>query len=182
MILRKSVACAFPVLLTVLLVVPFGIRAQESHPGNHSGAHAFHRNHVSGFVGSTTVLKGHRHSRFTLGFDYERRLVRLAGISLVGEYLPGAEAEFIVGLQPVIHPYKGLKCYVSPLLLVAHEAEEINGHPSEHKIWHDSLGVRFGAAWDFHFGQHFIITPELNYDSLGSHSALVYGMAFGLGF
>lgn len=181
--------CILGAFLAGLLIVPQFVRAQESHPGVPpalaDGHAAFHHNHASFFSGGTKGLDKKMegsHVHYTLGLDYERRLLKALGVAMFGEFVTGVDEEFLVGLQPVFHPYKGAKCYVGSLMLRAHEHVDLNGHTVETKTWHNFYGFRLGAAYDFFLGEYAVLTPELNYDRLGNHSAVICGVAFGLGF
>ena len=151
-------------LLVVLLLVPYGVQAEEATHREHSSEFE-HRHSVNFFMGNT-----HDGSEdgFSVRLDYEYRLSETNGIGGLVEYASGELDSWVVAAPLFIHPYKGLR------LLVALGFEY--GHSETEFL------VRTGIAYEFKMGERWTITPEFNIDFVDSDEKYVYGVAFGYGF
>ena len=147
---------------------------------------AFHKNHLSVFVGGTTESSEDISSTaFSLGLDYERRITRLIGFEAGGEAVfGGEEREALVGLLLTLHPVSGLILGAGPGLEFAKEhsgtGAESEGEGSGTEA---HLALRVGILYGFEVGHRYSIIPSFYTDFIeGKEATFVWGLAFGVGF
>jgi len=176
-------------LLAVFLVVSFNISLlaeEEEHGETHE--HLFHRNHFSVGLGGTTRLEEGAGTYFTLGADYEYRLSKLIGISVVGELIFAEETEYLFAFPLFLHVTDSLWFRVAPGFEVAHHseeegdvhAEEDHGY-GDHTSKETEFFIRIGMGYGFVAGG-FVITPLIDLDFFRKHTSLVWGISIGKGF
>lgn len=167
--------------MILLLVAGMSLKTFAQHEENGhdtkaehtSGAHddhAHHKHHLSIFNGATTNFTHHNSTDYTIGLEYEYRFSKLFGAGLLGEYIATESGEIIYGAMLIIHPTKGLKIGLDPLLARVDD----HGHTATHFLF------RINGTYDFHLG-NYTIGPSLSYD-IGETKALVYGISLGIGF
>ncbi len=151
----------------------------KHHKHDDHGHH--HKHHLAIFNGATTNFD-HESTGYSLGVDYEYRISDLIGTGLIAEYVFTGEGEAIVGIPLFLHPVGNLKALVAPIAINAEKHEHNDGHGHDHheteKEWH--FGARIGLAYDFHLGK-LSIGPSVSTD-IANTTALVYGIAIGIGF
>ena len=161
--------------------------AQEHHSEGEGAEEEFHKNHLSLFTGGTTESSGGETSTsFSLGLDYERRLSRLVGLGIGGEYVFGAdERETLLGLLLNLHAIGGLVLAAGPGLEFAKEGHAEGDVEAEQEESGTSThaGLRVGIVYEFEVGQRYSIAPSIYTDFIdGKEPTFVWGLAFGVGF
>lgn len=176
------------VLVLVLVALPMGLGAQEhgeeaaesaehqgeSHGESHEESghgedeHGFHKNSIEVFLGSTQAEKhgGERDDpRFTLGFDYERRLSQVFGIGAVLDLVLEGHREGILAATGVAH-------WGQAKFILAPGVERVRDGG-------DTAGVvRFGLMYSFPAG-YVHLEPSLFYDVTEEGGTWVLGLSIG---
>lgn len=124
------------------------------------------RHHLSIITGGS-ALTGESESAFTLGLDYEYRINRLIGIGIVAEQAFGElDATTLLAVAD-IHVWRGFAFQVGPgVEFVDNESNFV---------------ARFGALYEFEFGEGYTISPQVHYD-FSTEDTIVFGLAFGAAF
>ncbi len=104
---------------------------------------------------------------FTVGLEYQRRIVEPLGVAGVVEYVSG-KGSWVFVVPVVWHPYKGLELLAGP----GFEREDGEN---------DGL-VRVGAAYSVEIRERYAITPFVEVDFIGRDEAVVFGSTFGISF
>ena len=167
------------IIIVLLLAVPKLLSAQQAHEeGASHGAH-FHPNHVAGFIGATSELRGSKKTHFTLGTDYVRRFGSSGQFGVGGfaevifhdptEWLFGAAGYFFPTRALWLQAASGVEFYQS-----GHGGDE----PAETKV---SFLLRFGAGYNIEL-PGFTLTPVALLDLVRDTEALVWGISVGRGF
>lgn len=169
------------------LLCPSPYLAQEHHAEGEDAEEAFHKNHLSLFTGGTTESSnGETSTSFSLGLDYERRVSRLIGLGLGGEFVFGGdEREALAGLYFILHPAGGLVLAAGPGVEFAKEGHtegEVEAQQEESGT-ETHAGLRIGILYEFEVGHRYSIAPSIYTDFIeGKEPTFVWGLAFGVGF
>ncbi len=176
----KNIFKSISLLCVVLLFVGNVVKAEEH--GKHD-KHSFHKHHVAIFNGLTTNYD-HNSTDYSLGIDYEYRFSNLLGAGVLAECVFSEPEEYIAGVSLFVHPCKGFKLILAPLLINTEEHGAAAAHGDSHAK-HDDKSVtdfafRIETSYSFHF-HNMSVEPTVGYD-FGSTEALVYGVMIGFGF
>ena len=170
------------VLFVLLLVGPRLLSAQQGQPHDQEtgsqGAH-FHSNHVAGFIGATSELRGSKKTHFTLGTDYVRRFGSSGqfGVGGFAEVIFHDPTEWLFGASGYFFPTQAL--WVQAASGVEFYQE---GHAGdEHTEAKASFLLRFGAGYGIEL-PGFTLTPVALLDLVRDTEALVWGVGIGKGF
>lgn len=124
----------------------------------------YKKNAVGVFGGFTSVTG---HTDYTVGLEYERRLVKEFGVGVLWEHTPDGHGGDGVSLYMALahlHPWKELR------LSLGFGSEDVHSPgASSHDVW------RAGVAYDFHIGK-FGIAPTFNLDRVNGHTAKIVGL------
>ncbi len=147
------------------------------------GDHAFHRHHLSIFLGVTDgEIERHAEAGaeseegsvivedsrvFSVGLDYEYRLNQHWGIGALVDYV-GKDRSWVAGIPLTLHPGGSWKLLAAP------------GFENKDDEDREFL-VRLGVMYDFEVGG-YTITPVFNVDLVDDEEVLVYGLNIGKGF
>ena len=184
--MRRGV-CSLLLATAWTLMYPSPYLAQEHHSEGESAEEAFHKNHLSLFTGGTTESSdGETSTSFSLGLDYERRLSRLVGLGLGGEFVFGGDKrDALLGLLLNLHPAGGLVLAAGPGLEFAkerHAEGEVEAQQEESGT-ETHAGLRIGILYEFEVGHRYSIAPSFYTDFIeGKEPTFVWGLAFGVGF
>ncbi|MCX6153113.1 MAG: hypothetical protein NT007_03015 [Candidatus Kapabacteria bacterium] len=155
-------------------------------------------NHLAMFIGATSNTSAGGWTRPSVGLDYELRLWStkpLMGLGLFAESTFGNDIEYVFGLPIIFHPWKGLKAFIAPSMILQ-TAEPIKSAKSgiikvQRQIQaatDDSVEtstkkafIRLGLSYDFHL-RRYSISPAISADIIESKLYLVYGINLGLSF
>jgi hypothetical protein len=149
-------------LFAAALIVVWPARtARADH--HESGAHD---HHAALFFGATTFLDPSA-THFTVGADYERRLLSFLGAGLLADLVLGDTKELLLAPFVALHVATGLKLVVGVGAALTSDSSH--------------LALRGGLAYDLHLGP-VSLAPTLNVDRPGGHFAVVYGVSLGVGF
>ena len=168
--------------LVVLLFASAPAFAQRHHHEGHTSRHE-----VAFFLGGTTETEGKSASFFTIGAEYEFRLLPRLGISAEVEYVNGADTG-VFAFPAIFHVYRGLMVLAGP-------GWETSPRGNERPGDHSSFLVRTGVQYSFHLGGRFAVIPAVDFDfvkesSSASHQSeagkwetlFVYGVKFAFSF
>ena len=126
-----------------------------------------HRHHVALFAGGTYHSKKSENGG-AVGLEYEYRFHENLGVGAVLEGNIGIKDDPIVLAVPfTLHPYRGLRLLAGPGF--------------EFKRAEEFL-FRFGIGWDFHVGEHLVLTPLFTGDLVDGNANYNYGLALGWAF
>lgn len=173
---------ALGIAIVFVAAFPGASLGQEQHSETESAEEAFHKNHLSLFTGGTTESSdGSASTAFSLGLDYERRVSRLIGLGIGGEFVfGGEEREALVGLLLNLHPAGGLVLAAGPGLEFPKEGHA-EGEDESGTETH--AGLRIGVVYEFEVGHRYSIAPSIYTDFIeGKEPTFVWGLAFGVGF
>lgn len=154
----------------------------------HQAEEGVHPNHLSLFTGGTTESSdGETSTAFSLGLDYERRISRLVGLGIGGEFVFGGdEREALLGLLLNLHVAGGFILAAGPGLEFAQHLDEHGdeGHAEgEGSETETHPGLRVGLLYEFEVGHRYSIAPSFYTDFIeGKEPTFVWGLAFGVGF
>ncbi len=174
-------------VISLLLLTTAITNCFAQHEEAHSkGEHESHDRHYVGlFLGATTRFETGGMD-FSLGLDYELRLLPRLGIGFLGEVTFAEEEVFIVGAPILLHPTDRLILGVAPGLEIVDEISE------EHEIPDTEYGetptetvtnflLRFITGYELELSS-FTIVPTVSLDLVGGDALLVYGISFGKRF
>ena len=134
--------------------------------------HVHHENHAGVFVGATTGLGEGSTTQLTLGAEYEHRLSFIThklGAGVLIDSALGEGTETLVAAFVAVHPAQGL-------MLLGGAGVVMVGFGDN-----TAFAVRGGAAYFFELGK-VAVGPAVNIDHANGESAIVYGVAGGMGF
>ena len=151
-------------LLVVLVLVPYGVQAEEATHREHS-SELEHHQHAAVFVGNT---QDGSDNGFSVGVEYEYKISKVLGIGGLVEYAGGDFDSWVIAAPLFLRPYKGLLFILAPGLEFEHSEEEFL--------------FRAGIGYVFEIDGMWSITPQFNVDFVDSEEKFVYGLAFGRGF
>ena len=140
-----------------------------------AGDVAFHKNHVSLFLGGVTPLSMKHETSFSIGVAYKRRFLKWIGLEVGGDLNIGKiERAALFAVGPVFHPVAGLK-------LAAGVGFEVVGGTKRAGDRVDAI-ITLGAGYDLEVGP-ISLTPEFYFDFIGkSKTNITYGLTVGYGF
>lgn len=169
------------IIVTAVLALFCSSLYAQQH-GDYDTHHSKH--HIAIFDGATTNF-GHSTTGYSLGVDYEYFVSDKIGVGLIGEYVFSGEGEAVIGVPVFFHPTGNIKLGAAPIGIKA-EVHHGDYHGDSHdaatsdveKEW--NMGARFNAAYSFHFGK-ISAGPSVSLD-ITNTTAVVYGVAFGVGF
>lgn len=170
----------------IALVSMFYGNLLAQHHTDHGTHHSKH--HIALFSGVTSNFD-HETTDFTFGIDYEYYFSDLVAAGFIGEYVFSGEGEWIFGIPVFIHPNNNFKFGAAPIWIQAevhHDNHNDDHYPDSHggsgsdaeKEW--NVGVRLNLAYNVHLGQ-ISAGPSVSLD-IANTTALVYGLALGVGF
>jgi len=163
-----------------------GVFAEPQHvpsdPHENTNSHEFHRHHAALFLGITNgVLEsGHdedprdhaegeqRNNDFSVGVDYEYRILHNLGLGALVDYAPGDLRTTVFAAGAFIHPTGGLLVVAAP----GFESHEGKRHAL----------FRLGFGYEFDLADRFSMTPNFNIDFVNGRQIYVYGLGIGVGF
>lgn len=153
--------------LGMAIVQPAHAQAMEEGSAEHAGAEeAEGPHHLSLVVAGTHV--DDEDTALTLGIDYEYRVSKLLGLGFVAERAFGElDATTLLAVAD-IHLWGGLALQIGPGIEFADD-EEV-------------AVARFGAVYEFEFGEGFTFAPQMHLDISDDEEALVFGAAIGRAF
>lgn len=182
-----SIRLALSIAIVAVTASPAVSVAQEHGAEGAEAEEAFHKNHLSLFTGGTTESSdGETSTSFSLGLDYERRVSRLIGLGIGGEFVfGGEEREALLGLLLNLHPAGGLVLVAGPGVEFAEELHvegEVEAQQEESGT-ETHAGLRVGIVYEFEVGHRYSIAPSFYTDFIdGKEPTFVWGLAFGVGF
>lgn len=139
---------------------------------NAPAADSSHPHHVSVFTGATTASS---HTHFTIGLDYEFRVLPMLGVGLIYDHAFAFYDTNIVALGFFAHPFDDSTPLGALKFVLAPGVEFEHGH--------SAFVFRLGTAYDIPVGGNFTVSPTFNFDWIeNGHTAVVYGLSFGMGF
>jgi len=154
----------------------------SSDPHESTSSHEFHRHHVAVFLGATygVLERGHdedpqaqeegeiRNTDFSVGVDYEYRILRNLSLGALIDYAPGDLRTTVFAAGAFIRPIGGLMVVAAPGF-ESHEGKQ-------HALFRLGFGYEFGMA------DRFSLTPNFNIDFVNGQQVYVYGLSVGVGF
>jgi hypothetical protein len=154
--------------------------------------HGTHPNHhASLFVGAASGIydDGSTHPAFGLEYEYLFTDTKpVLGIGLLAEFVVGDHTETILGAPVFVHPWRGLKFFAMPAVMITSHDNSHAAEPHEELTLEENKKssdfqflIRPGAGYDFHFGS-FAITPLIAADVIESKFIIVFGIDFGIIF
>jgi len=162
-------------VFTILTVNCFAQDEDSHEEGEHE------RHHIGIFFGATTNLDDEE-TDFSLGLDYEYRLLPQLGIGLLGEVTFAENEVFIVGVPIFLHPSKGLILGVAPGVEISDEIAETEAEGGEQLLeTKTNFLLRFIAAYEMEFNG-LTLAPTVSLDLVDGEESLVYGISLGKGF
>ncbi len=164
-------------LLFMIATVNCFAQLAESHA---EGEHESHgRHHAALFLGATARFETDD-TDFSLGLDYESRLLPRLGIGLLGEVTFAEDEVFIVGVPILLHPTDKLVLGVAPGFEITDEISEAE-HTQTEKETETNFVLRLISSYEFEL-QPFTFAPVVSLDIVDGETSLVYGISFGKGF
>ena len=168
-----------------LAMIMYGISMGQVTPEDEAEGSSEHISVYHGglFTGFTTNTK-HKTTDFTVGIDYEYRMMMTDYYMGIGFFVEGVFAEHkesLFGVPIFFHPIGGWKIYIAPGVIFGDvPVESANGTITEETKSESNFLMRFGTSYDFHLGM-FSISPGLALDLVKGQTSIVYGLTFGLG-
>jgi hypothetical protein len=163
-----------------------GEATADDHP--HDVAEAHHHGHVAanevGLVFGITK-EPHHDGQFTVGAEYEHRFSKRWGVGAFVDFAGGDLRNYLFGLVACYHPLDHVRLHAGPAL------EFHNGRGG---ITHDEHGdavvdedetffvLRVGAAYSFHFNEHWGVAPTVSADFVDGETVWVYGASLNYGW
>lgn len=178
------------VVLAGLTLPPPMLAQEHSEAGVHGqeqshGEHEYHENGVFLFLGGTTEsVFDDPSTRFSIGLEYERRLSRLVGVVVGGDFVIGGEGrEALAGLLLILRPVGRWGVAAGPGMEIGKE-HHADGHEGDGGGDTEvRAALRVGVLYDFEVGGRYTIAPALFTDFIdGKDPALVWGVELGIGF
>ncbi len=174
-------------ILSLFLLTTTAVNCLAEHEETHSeGEHESHgRHHAALFLGATTDFE-EEETDFSLGADYEFRVLPQLGIGLLGEVTFAEEEVFIVGAPILFHPNARIVLGVAPGLEIVdemsgeHEGIAPEGEEAETETETTFL-LRLIGGYELELSS-FTLTPTVSLDLVDGDASLVYGISFGKGF
>ena len=168
----------------ILFFGAIGVADEPQHASSdpHGNGHEFHRHHVALFLGATSGIleNGHgedphahgesekRNTDFSIGVDYEYRILKKLGIGALVDYAPGDLRTTVFAAGAFIRPIGSLLVIAAP----GFERHEQNRHAL----------FRLGFGYEFDVADRFSLTPNFNIDFVNGRQVYVYGISLGTGF
>ncbi len=139
-------------LLIGLLLLAAPALAQRHDHAEHTSRHE-----AAFFLGGTTETEeDERESLFTIGAEYEFRVLPRLGISAEVELIRGADTE-LFAFPAVVHVYRGLMVLAGPGWENAPRRRANLG--TENRFL-----IRTGVQYSFHLGGRFAVIPAVDFD------------------
>ena len=168
---------------------------QAAEHGEEHAEHGEHhaKNAVSLFLGGTLETAVDK-TYFTIGGEYERRLVDKWAFQMVVEYVNDFDA-LVVVVPLAFEPVKSLWLMTGPGFETARRrpghgedngGHEPDSHGEEHTVEPFEEGTdafflwRFGVGYAFHFGGKYVVMPTLALDLVREDGEWVEAWVFGV--
>jgi len=155
-----------PKILAIVATALFAV-----HGGYAQADEIEYPNRIELFLGDTYEggEEGDTHG-FSVGLTYERRLTKLIGVGVFGEYAHDPYNEWVFGAPLFLHPYMGFRLQIAPGV----DLSRAEGAST-------AFLLRAGIGYEFEFGR-WTIMPEINGDFVDGSRLGVFGVSFGYGF
>lgn len=144
-----------------------GKQATRKHP------HGIHRHNFELFSGGTYFYGPHQTTLVTVGVDYEHRFRDFHnhfGVGLLADYEfknDKRTSETLITPTLIYFPTKHMKVFIGIGCALTGQRTLL--------LW------RAGLGYEFDLTEHFVVAPTLSLDHTSHYTALVYGLAFGIG-